>query len=415
MYTELLRDFFHDLRAHRTRAILTLVAITWGTIAVVLLLSFGDGLGTQMMKGMMNAGNRIMIVYGMETGLTYQGLPKGRRIRLMEEDATLLQQVIPAIDMISPQYRKNVQLMYGKFSVTTECEGVNPLFEDMRRMFPAGGGRFLNDVDLQEQRRVLFLGEEIAKEIFKNEDPIGKTILVDGVPFTMIGVMQKKIQTSMNNGPDVRRALMPSTTFRTTYGNIYVNTLVVHPSDPSQQERVKSEIYRVLGRKYQFDPEDERALGIWDFIEAEKISRKIGIGVSIFMFSVGFLTLLIAGIGVANVMYVVVKERTREIGIKMAVGARRNYILGQFIFEALLLAFIGGAVGLLFSYSVVTAVRMIPTGDDINAMQFLGRPVLSLTTMLMTTGILALIGFLAGFFPARKAASVDPVESLRYE
>jgi putative ABC transport system permease protein len=208
---------------------------------------------------------------------------------------------------------------------------------------------------------------------------------------------------------------MPSTTFRTTYGNIYVNTLVVHPSDPSQQERVKSEIYRVLGRKYQFDPEDERALGIWDFIEAEKISRKIGIGVSIFMFSVGFLTLLIAGIGVANVMYVVVKERTREIGIKMAVGARRNYILGQFIFEALLLAFIGGAVGLLFSYSVVTAVRMIPTGDDINAMQFLGRPVLSLTTMLMTTGILALIGFLAGFFPARKAASVDPVESLRYE
>jgi len=415
MYFELLRDFFHDLRAHRTRAILTLVAITWGTIAVVLLLSFGDGLGTQMMKGLVNAGNRIMIVYGMETGLTYQGLPKGRRIRLMEEDATLLQQVIPAIDMISPQYRKNVQLMYGKFSVTTECEGVNPLFEDMRRMFPAGGGRFLNDMDLQEQRRVLFLGEEIAKEIFKNEDPIGKTILVDGVPFTMIGVMQKKIQTSMNNGPDVRRALMPSTTFRTTYGNIYVNTLVVHPSDPSQQERVKSEIYRVLGRKYQFDPEDERALGIWDFIEAEKISRKIGIGVSIFMFSVGFLTLLIAGIGVANVMYVVVKERTREIGIKMAVGARRNYILGQFIFEALLLAFIGGAVGLLFSYGVVTAVRMIPTGDDINAMQFLGRPVLSLTTMLMTTGVLATIGLLAGFFPARKAASVDPVESLRYE
>jgi putative ABC transport system permease protein len=415
MYFELLRDFLHDLRAHRTRVILTLVAITWGTIAVVLLLSFGDGLGTQMMKGMMNAGNRIMIVYGMETGLTYQGLPKGRRIRLAEEDASLLQQVIPAIDMISPQYRKNVQLMYGKFSVTTECEGVNPLFEEMRRMYPAGGGRFLNDVDLQEQRRVLFLGEEIAKEIFKDEDPIGKTILVDGVPFTMIGVMQKKIQTSMNNGPDVRRALMPSTTFRTTYGNIYVNTLVVHPSDPSQQERVKSEIYRVLGRKYQFDPEDERALGIWDFIEAEKISRKIGIGVSIFMFSVGFLTLLIAGIGVANVMYVVVKERTREIGIKMAVGARLNYILGQFIFEALLLAFIGGAVGLLFSYSVVTAVRMIPTGDDINAMQFLGRPVLSLTTMLMTTGILALIGFLAGFFPARKAASVDPVESLRYE
>jgi putative ABC transport system permease protein len=194
-----------------------------------------------------------------------------------------------------------------------------------------------------------------------------------------------------------------------------VNTLVVRPTDPSQQERVKSEIYRVLGSKYKFDQTDERTLGVWDFIEAEKISRKIGLGVSIFLFSVGALTLLIAGVGVANVMYVVVKERTREIGIKMAVGARRGYILSQFIFEALFLAFIGGAIGLLFSYGVISAVRMIPMEDGINAMQFLGRPVLSLTTMLMTTGVLATIGLLAGFFPARKAASVDPVESLRYE
>jgi putative ABC transport system permease protein len=415
MYLELLRDFFHDLRAHRTRAILTLIAITWGTIAVVLLLSFGEGLGNQMLKGMMNAGNRIMIVYGGETGLTYQGLPKGRRVRMMEEDADLLQKVIPGIDMISPQYRKNVQVTYGKFSITAECEGVNPLFEEMRRVYPAGGGRFLNEVDLLDQRRVLFLGDEIAKNIFKDEDPIGKTILVDNVPFTVIGTMQKKIQTSMNNGPDADRAIIPYTTFRTTYGNIYVNTLIVHPTDPSQQERVKSEIYRVLGRKYQFDPGDERALGIWDFIEAERISNKIGIGLSIFMFSIGFLTLLIAGVGVANVMYVVVKERTREIGIKMAIGARRSYILSQFIFEALLLAFIGGSIGMLFSFGVVSAVRMLPAGDGINAMQFLGRPVLSLTTMLMTTGVLAAIGLLAGFFPARKAASVDPVESLRYE
>jgi putative ABC transport system permease protein len=194
-----------------------------------------------------------------------------------------------------------------------------------------------------------------------------------------------------------------------------VNSLLVRPSDPSQQARVKSEIFRVLGRKYKFDPTDERAIGMWDFIEAEKISRKIGLGVTIFLFSIGFLTLLIAGVGVANVMYVVVKERTKEIGIKMAVGARRSYILSQFIFEALFLAFIGGSVGMLFSYGVISAVRMIPMGDGMSAMQFLGRPVLSAATMFMTTGVLAGIGLVAGFFPARKAASVDPVESLRYE
>jgi putative ABC transport system permease protein len=415
MYFELLKEFFQDLKAHRTRAILTLVAITWGTVAVVLLLSFGEGLGDQMMKGMLNAGDRILVVYGGETGIVFEGLPKGRRIRMVEDDALMLAKAIPAIDLVSPQYRRNVTLAYGKTAVTTECEGVNPFFEEMRRMFPSAEGRFLNQVDVMDQRRVVFLGPEIAKDVFKEEPPVGKTLMVDDVPYTVIGIMQKKLQTAMNNGPDVRRAVMPYSTFRTAYGNTWVNSMLIRPSDPGQQERVKSEIFRVLGRKYKFDPTDERALNIWDFIEAEKISRKIGLGVSIFLFSVGFLTLLIAGVGVANVMYVVVKERTREIGIKMAVGARRSYILAQIIFEALLLAFIGGSVGLLFSYGVISAVRMIPAEDGINAMQFLGKPVLSLTTMLMTTGILAAIGLLAGFFPARKAASVDPVESLRYE
>lgn len=415
MYIELLKEFFEDLKAHRTRAILTLVAITWGTVAVVLLLSFGEGLGDQMMKGLLNAGDRILIVYGGETGMVFDGLPKGHRIRMVEDDAFLLARAIPAIDLVSPQYRRNVTLTYGKSSVTTECEGVNPFFEEMRRMYPSAEGRFLNQVDVMDQRRVMFLGPDIAKDIFKEEPPVGKTLMVDNVPFTVVGIMQKKIQTAMNNGPDVRRAIMPYSTFRTSYGNKWVNSLLIRPTDPSQQERVKSEIFRVLGSKYKFNPTDERALGIWDFIEAEKISRKIGLGVSIFLFSVGFLTLLIAGVGVANVMYVVVKERTHEIGIKMAVGARRSYILSQIIFEALLLAFIGGGVGMLFSYGVVSAVRMIPAGDGISAMQFLGKPVLSLTTMLMTTGVLAAIGLVAGYFPARKAASVDPVESLRYE
>ncbi len=413
MYRELLKEFFQDLKAHRTRAILTLVAISWGTVAVVLLLSFGEGLGNQMLLGLLNAGDRIMIVYGGETGLTYEGLPKGRRILLTEEDVEILDRVIPSIDLISPQYRKNVTLTHGKFQITTECEGVNPGFEEMRRMYPTAGGRFLNDIDVEQQRRVLFLGEVIAKEIFKDEDPIGKTILVDGVPFTLVGIMQKKIQTSSNNGPDVRRAIMPYTTFRTSYGNRYVNSIVVRPNDANKQAELKSDIYRILGRKYRFDEKDERAIRIWDFIENEKINRKIALGMSIFLGSVGFLTLLIAGVGVANVMYVVVKERTREIGIKMAVGAKRRYILSQFIFEALLLAFIGGTVGLLISLGIVSIVRMLPADDG--PMQFLGRPILSLTTMFLTTGILGTIGLVAGFFPARKAASVDPVESLRYE
>ena len=413
MWLELLKDFFADLNAHRLRASLTLIAITWGTVAVVLLLAFGEGLGTQMQLGLLNAGDRIMIVSGGETGMIYEGLPKGRRVRLVEDDVNVLLQSIQGVDYVSPQYRKNVSLKYGKVETTTECEGVDASFEDMRRMYPTAGGRFLSARDVAEQRRVIFLGFDIAKTVFGEEDPIGKTLLVDGVPFTMIGVMQKKVQTSMNNGPDAERAIMPFSTFRTSYGERYVNTIVVRPSSPDNQASVKEQLYSTLGRKYQFDATDERALRIWDFIEAEKIGQKIGLGVTIFLFAIGFLTLLIAGVGVANVMYVVVKERTREIGIRMALGAKRKYILWQIIFEALLLAFLGGFIGLTFSWGVVSLAGLLPADDG--PMQFLGHPILSVFTMVFTVSILGLIGLAAGYFPARKAASVDPVESLRYE
>lgn len=413
MFSELLKEFIQDLKVQRTRAILTIVAITWGTIAVVLLLSFGEGLGRQMTNGLVNAGNQIMILYGGETGMQFEGMPKGRKIRMVEEDAEMLHRAIPMIAMISPQYMNDVTLTYRKYSTTTSCEGVNPAFEEMRRMYPSAGGRFLNEVDVAQQRRVLLLGAKIAKDIFKDEDPVGKQILVDGLPFVLVGIIQDKIQTSMNNGPDSYRAIIPYSTFKTIYGPQRVNSIVVRPADPNQQEELKKEIFRVLARKYHFDPKDERTLFIWDFIENLKINQKINVGVSIFLGSVGLLTLLIAGVGVANVMYVVVKERTREIGIKMAVGARRSYILAQFIFEALLIAFIGGAIGLLFSWGVVSIFKFIPSDDG--PMQFLGKPILSPGTMLMTSAILTIIGLLAGFFPARKAASVDPVESLRYE
>jgi putative ABC transport system permease protein len=413
MWLELLKEFFQDIRVHRTRTLLTLVAIAWGTVAVVLLLSFGEGLGYQMQSGLINAGNRIMILYGGETGIQFEGMPKGRKIRLVEEDVEMLHRAIPEISMISPQYRNSVQLTYGKFSTNTECEGVNPSFEEMRRMYPMAGGRFLNDPDVAAERRVLVLGHKIAGNIFKQENPIGKTLLLDNTPFTVVGILQAKLQTSMNNGPDEERAIIPHTTFRIMYGNKDVNSIVVRPADPSRQEELKKEIFRVLARKYHFDPTDERTLFIWDFIEAEKMGQKIALGVSIFLFGVGFLTLLIAGVGVANVMYAIVKERTREIGIKMAVGARKSYILSQFLFEALFIAFLGGAVGMLISWGVISAVKLIPSSDG--PMQFLGKPILSPETMILTAGILGLIGMLSGLFPARKAAGVDPVESLRYE
>jgi putative ABC transport system permease protein len=414
MWLILIREFIYDIRKQKLRTFLTILAITWGTIAVVLLLAFGEGLGNKMLEGMLNAGNQMMMVWPGQTSVTYEGLGIGRRIRFREEDIDLLHRSIPQIEKISPQYgRWGMRLRTEYASTSTYGEGVNPDFDVMRSMFPVAGGRFINQRDINQNRRVVFLGNEIAKRLYPEDDPIGKRVFIDDVPFTIVGVMAEKFQTAMNNGPDANRAIIPHTTFRTMYGSPWVHSILIRPNDPMEQEYIKEEMRRILGIKYKFDPADERALGIWDFVEAERINRQVAMGVEIFLFTVGFFTLLIAGVGVANIMYVVVKERTREIGIKKAIGARKWHIVSQFVFESVFISFIGGTIGLSFSAAVVLGIQSLGLSDG--AWQFFGNPILSSTTMAVTVGILALIGFVAGVFPARKAAIVDPVESLRYE
>jgi len=383
-------------------------------LSVVLLLAFGRGLGTSLLEGMLGAGNQVIIVYGGQTSMNYEGLGIGRRISFTEEDVDLLQTAVPGIQYSSPQYgRWGAQLKTDDVTTNTYMEGVNPDFEIMRTMYPAAGGRFINEKDVDEKRRVLFLGDEIAVRLFGEEDPVGQQVLLDNSPFTVIGVMAPKMQTSMNNGPDADRAIIPYTTFRNMYGNRNIGSMLIRPADPSLQEDIKARITNIMSNKYNFDPDDEQAMPMRDFIEQEEINQKVATGLEMFLFTVGFFTLMIAGVGVANIMFVVVKERTREIGIKLAVGARKVHIISQFIFESLFISFLGGGLGILISVAIVFGVRAMNLEGG--AGDFLGNPEISQLAVIVTVGVLGLIGLVAGIFPAIKAARVDPVESLRYE
>jgi putative ABC transport system permease protein len=404
-----LREFLVDLKAQRLRTTLTVLGITWGTVAVVVLLAFGVGLERQTRKRAHGLGDRIVILWGGRTTVSFGGFPEGRYIRLREEDGALLQREIPAIVQLSPEYaNRNTRVRRGTASAIPNVTGIYPVYGEMRNIIPEVGGRFINDRDLAERRRVAVLGDELATLLFEDEDPIGEQVFIGEVPFRVVGVMQPKLQNSSYNGRDKDRIFIPASTHTAVFGNRYVSNFVYRTSDPSATKVVEREVYRVLGRRYTFDPTDEDALSPWDTAEFEQMFEYIFLGFHIFFGIVGSFTLTVGGIGVANIMYIVVKERTREIGIKRSVGATRRNILFQFFAETFMIVGLGALFGFLVSWGIMWAAGFVPMQD------FVGTPTMSPTVVAVTLSLLAGIAFLAGLLPARKAANLDPVECLRH-
>lgn len=403
-----LEQFMHDVRAQKLRTVLTVLGITWGTVSVVVLLAFGVGLEKQTRKNMHGMGDGIVVMFPGRTAKAFDGFPDGRYIRLREDDVSTLRTEIRQIASISPEYsNRRTPVRNGMSTTTPNITGVYPVYGDMRNIIPDDGGRFLNDRDLRQRRRVAVLGTEVKRLLFGDEAAVGRQVIVGETPFTIIGVMKDKTQNSSYGSRDSERIFIPASTHRSMFGDRYVNNIIYRPADALQSETIRSQVYTTLGRKHRFDPSDTDALGIWDTGEADKFFTYFFIGFNLFMGIIGSFTLTVGGIGVANIMYVVVRERTREIGIKRSVGARRRDVLFQFFLEAFLIVAIGATFGFLISVGLVKVIGMFPIEE------FVGRPTISTMVAATTMGLLALIAILAGFMPARKAAHLDPVECLR--
>lgn len=406
---ELIRDFVADVRKQKLRTSLTVMGITWGTVAVVILLAFGTGLERQTRKRFHGLGERIVILFGGRTTVPHAGFPDGRRIRLVEEDVALLEREIADITSISPEYsERSVPARRGRTSANPNITGVVPVYGRMRNVIPRRGGRFINRLDVEGRRRVAVLGDDLESLLFGDEEAVGRTVDLGETPFLVVGVMKPKQQNSSYNSRDEDRVFIPASTHRAVFGDRHLANIVYRTTDASRTKAVERQVYQVLGRKYRFDPEDEDALQVWDTSEWEQMFDNLFLGFNIFFALVGSFTLSVGGIGVANIMYIVVKERTREIGIRRSVGARKTDILLQFFGETFAIVAVGAVLGFLASLGLVEALSYVPMQE------FVGTPTISGQVLTAALVLLGAVAFMAGVFPARKAANLDPVECLRH-
>ncbi len=413
--TVVLTLFAQSSRLARKRAVLTIAAIAWGTVAILLLLSFGEGLKRRMDVNRRATGENLAVMWPNETSKPWKGMNPGRPIRLTTDDVAFVRERMPELSaVIGEVVSWRTALTYGRKLVRGRVLGTNVVYGEARKHYPVAGGRWLTQADEDEKRRVIFLGDEIAKDIFGTEDPVGKTLLVDNSPFTVIGVMQHKTQMGVYGGPDQSHAVIPWTTFKALYGRDRLNVLVIQSRTPEEMTPALKRLNEILGAKYGYDPTDERALSTWNIVKTSKQGQNMIVGIQIFLGMIGALTLLIGGVGVANIMYAVVKERTREIGVKMALGAKARWITWPFVLEGLVYTLVGGVAGMTIATLIVTGLGLIPDGAN-RVLAFLGRPTLSPAIAAATAGILGAIGLAAGYFPARRAAAIDPAATLRYE
>lgn len=402
-----LNEFLRDLRAQKLRTSLTIFGIVWGTVSIVVLLAFGMGFKKQLAVNMHGIGESIAIMFPGRTTKTYEGFGTGRPIHLMEEDALLLATEVGTIAKISPEYSRESPVRVGENIINSSVAGIYPIYSDMRNVIPAPGGRFVNELDMRERRRVVVLGDEVKRLLFGESEAIGKLVYIGNVPFTVIGIMMKKIQNSSYNRRDQDRVFIPASTFSSVYGSIYVRNIIFVPKDPRQSEETISQVRTTLGKKYRFDPTDKDAIFIWDTGEFDKFIFNFFLAFNIFMGVIGGVTLAVGGIGVANIMYIVVQERIKEIGVRRAVGAKRSNILIQFFSETFFIIGIGSSIGWLIALGLTRLLHYLPIQD------FVGTPIISWEVALATAGALTLIGLAAGLFPARRAANLNVVECLR--
>ena len=389
--------------------------IIWGIVSIVLMVAAGEGLRQGQAKVASQFGKDIMIFFGGRTSLQAGGLRAGRRVRWDDTDVPVLEKEAPDCKYAIPELgRDEVRITSPFNNAALLVTGSLPPFSEIRTI-DVKEGHFYTWEDQAQARRVVVLGSEAKQQLYGSRPALGETLQVGDFPYTVIGVMKKKEQDSSYDGRDINKLFIPYAAMQRDFPNKPPDTahtldrLLIVPASFGQHEACKLEAKKVLGRLHNFDPRDKEAAGVWDTVEETKAFQQMTNGMKYFLGAVGITTLLLGGLGVMNVMLVAVRERTREIGVRKAVGAASNAIIMQFFAETAIIVFTSGAIGMGIAFGFCGMVDMLPMPP------YFAGLIPTWSSGLIAATLLGVIAVGSSVYPARSAASIDPIEALRYE
>jgi putative ABC transport system permease protein len=412
--SELISQVMESLLRNKLRTFLTMAGIAWGIASIVLVVAMGDSFKAGQANNMKTLGENIVILFAGRTELQAGGERAGRRIRLNYSDVENMRRECTAIKRVAAELEGNVRATSAFNSGSFDVSGVEEFFPLLRDI-PIADGRFFNVQDELDAARVIVIGVDVKKQLFGDRpDIVGREVAINSIPYQVIGVMENKEQNSSYSGLDEKRIWLPYTTMTRDvpptkyYEPGFIDEIIYQPRT-DDFESARRQALRVIARAHRFDPADESAVRAWDTVENRKMQDGVLDSMTRFLAFIGLVTLSLGGIGVMNIMLVTVSERTREIGLRKALGATRLRILIDFLAEGCVMAFASGFIGWAGVFAISTALTHVKMPDV-----FPGLPVSGETTALAFAA-LTIIAIASALFPAWRAASLTPVEALRYE
>jgi putative ABC transport system permease protein len=413
MIRDLLTEAYTAMRHNRRRTALTMLGMAWGIATVVMLLAYGDGFGQACANIFANFGTKLVIVVPGKTSMQAGGQKSGVAVRFTQEDVDALDTNLPQITHLTPSVDKQSSVQYENRVFTFPVSGNNPDVYDIRSL-KLGVGRFYNMEDQVQRGRVAVLGSEAKDKLFSGRNALGEHIRLDGISFEVVGVLAAKMQ---EGNDDINRVVyIPFSTMSDLKSTHYLDTIWFNYQTPEYQ-KIEPAVRTILAGQHKFNESDREAVRVFNLMNQLHQFEIITLGLKILMGFIGTLTLGIGGVGLMNIMLVSVTQRTREIGVQKALGARRRYILLQFLAEALTITFIGGVLGVVLAYVVALSVGRLTLYSAFAKNGEAGdiRLIIQPATLIASTVILGAVGLISGMIPALRASRLDPIESLRHE